>query len=298
MPASSGTTTRDFICFFLFWLISLSAIWFPIHKMYVDTALRVQVQRTVRICDWRVDTFSWHLFTLKAIVAPSAGMTSFIWCIVTARAKGVGPTQSSTSPPRCHTEAISVGRCWRASLMSCIQLAIWPRSSRPCTPPLRLENTSYHSGFADCMCRAAATRLISHPARRVRLPLAGLPQLLAVRFTFSIVSFMGIMVHGEFPPRRFIFGEPVWSPIDLLNRFLDVTARPVQHVLVYAHSRSRIPTSLPPNPAVDRPQQVWLISTAFIIAQVCERSSFGGDGLRPRSPGLMTSIARVGPHSS
>lgn len=33
MPASSGTNTRDFMCFFLFWLISLPAIWFPIHKM-------------------------------------------------------------------------------------------------------------------------------------------------------------------------------------------------------------------------------------------------------------------------
>jgi hypothetical protein len=33
MPASSGTNTRDFMCFFLFWLVSLPAIWFPIHKM-------------------------------------------------------------------------------------------------------------------------------------------------------------------------------------------------------------------------------------------------------------------------
>ena len=33
LPESSGTTTRDFMCFFLFWLMSLPAIWFPIHKM-------------------------------------------------------------------------------------------------------------------------------------------------------------------------------------------------------------------------------------------------------------------------
>ncbi|EIM89091.1 uncharacterized protein STEHIDRAFT_129629 [Stereum hirsutum FP-91666 SS1] len=64
LPASSGTTTEDFMCFFLFWLISLPAIWFPIHKIR-------------------------HLFTLKAIVAPTAGITFFIWCIV--KAKGVGP---------------------------------------------------------------------------------------------------------------------------------------------------------------------------------------------------------------
>lgn len=35
LPASSGTNTRDFMCFFLFWLISLPVIWFPLHKMFV-----------------------------------------------------------------------------------------------------------------------------------------------------------------------------------------------------------------------------------------------------------------------
>lgn len=37
MPASSGTNTRDFMCFFLFWVISLPAIWFPIHQMYATS---------------------------------------------------------------------------------------------------------------------------------------------------------------------------------------------------------------------------------------------------------------------
>ena len=37
MPASAGISTKDFMCFFLFWLISLPAIWFPIHQMYVAT---------------------------------------------------------------------------------------------------------------------------------------------------------------------------------------------------------------------------------------------------------------------
>jgi len=35
LPESAGITTRDFLCFFLFSLISLPAIWFPIHQMYV-----------------------------------------------------------------------------------------------------------------------------------------------------------------------------------------------------------------------------------------------------------------------
>ena len=35
LPTSSGTNTRDFVCFFLFWLLSLPLIWFPVHKMFV-----------------------------------------------------------------------------------------------------------------------------------------------------------------------------------------------------------------------------------------------------------------------
>jgi NCS1 family nucleobase:cation symporter-1 len=45
---NSGTTTRDFLAFFIFWLCSLPAIWFPVHKIR-------------------------HLFTVKAYVVPTAG---------------------------------------------------------------------------------------------------------------------------------------------------------------------------------------------------------------------------------
>jgi hypothetical protein len=56
-------------------------------------------------------------------------------------------------------------------------------------------------------------------ASRAKRPFAaGLPQLLAVPFTFSIVSFIGIIVSSS---SQVIFGEPVWSPVDLLDRFLD-----------------------------------------------------------------------------
>src|SRR5271154_1400387 len=60
----SGTTTRDFLSFFLFWAGSLPAIWFPVHKIR-------------------------HLFTVKAYFVPCAGISYFIWSIV--RAKGIGP---------------------------------------------------------------------------------------------------------------------------------------------------------------------------------------------------------------
>ncbi|APA07597.1 hypothetical protein SS1G_00890 [Sclerotinia sclerotiorum 1980 UF-70] len=60
----SGTNTAAFISFFIFWLCSLPAIWFPVHKIR-------------------------HLFTVKAYVVPAAGIAFFIWAIV--RAKGLGP---------------------------------------------------------------------------------------------------------------------------------------------------------------------------------------------------------------
>ncbi|KAH7351031.1 permease for cytosine/purines, uracil, thiamine, allantoin-domain-containing protein [Rhexocercosporidium sp. MPI-PUGE-AT-0058] len=60
----SGTNTRDFVSFLLFWLLSLPAIWFPVHKIR-------------------------HLFTVKAYVVPTAGIGFFIWAVV--RAKGIGP---------------------------------------------------------------------------------------------------------------------------------------------------------------------------------------------------------------
>ena len=64
MPASSGTNTRDFASFFIFWLCSLPAIWFPVHKIR-------------------------HLFTVKSYFVPPAGIAFFIWSIV--RAHGIGP---------------------------------------------------------------------------------------------------------------------------------------------------------------------------------------------------------------
>jgi len=62
MPANSGTNTRDFVSFFLFWLLSLPAIWFPVHKIR-------------------------HLFTVKAYFVPTAGIAFFIWAIVRVREK-------------------------------------------------------------------------------------------------------------------------------------------------------------------------------------------------------------------
>lgn len=64
---SSGTTTADWVSFFIFWLCSLPAIWFPVHQIR-------------------------HLFTVKSYVVPAAGIAFLIWTVV--RAGGPGPIVS------------------------------------------------------------------------------------------------------------------------------------------------------------------------------------------------------------
>lgn len=63
-PEGSGTNTARYVSFFLFWLLSLPAIWFPVHKIR-------------------------HLFTVKSYFVPTAAIAFFTWAIV--RAGGVGP---------------------------------------------------------------------------------------------------------------------------------------------------------------------------------------------------------------
>lgn len=61
---NSGTTTFEFLCFFLFSLGSLPAIWFPVHQIR-------------------------HLFTVKSYLVPIAGIGFLIWTV--KRAGGIGP---------------------------------------------------------------------------------------------------------------------------------------------------------------------------------------------------------------
>jgi NCS1 family nucleobase:cation symporter-1 len=61
---NSGTTTAYYLSFFLFWLFSLPAIWFPVYRIR-------------------------HLFTVKSYTVPVAGVLFMVWAIV--KAGGVGP---------------------------------------------------------------------------------------------------------------------------------------------------------------------------------------------------------------
>ncbi|OJJ49937.1 hypothetical protein ASPZODRAFT_128518 [Penicilliopsis zonata CBS 506.65] len=89
IPASSGVTTKNFLSFFLFWLCSLPALWFPIHKIR-------------------------HLFTVKAIYSPIAAITFFAWAI--SRAHGLGPIVKQPNTVYGTTLAWAIVK----SIMSCM----------------------------------------------------------------------------------------------------------------------------------------------------------------------------------
>ncbi|OJA08368.1 hypothetical protein AZE42_01007 [Rhizopogon vesiculosus] len=181
MPVSSGTNTRDFLCFFLFWLISLPAIWFPVHKIR-------------------------HFFVVKTIMMPIAAIAFLIWCIV--KAHGIGPIVHQRSA----LHGSDLGWAMVISSMSCIS--------------------------------NMATLITNAPdfASRAHTPSAALyPQLFAPPVTSSIVSLIGILVSSS---SQAIYGEAIWSPVDLLGRFLD------------------------DDPSSATRFGVWFIAVSFIIAQI------------------------------
>ena len=67
MPESSGITTWDFM-YLLFWLIS-----------YPPNVRKLEILHFINI----------HLFTLKVVITPIAGMTFFVWCIIKAKSVGL-----------------------------------------------------------------------------------------------------------------------------------------------------------------------------------------------------------------
>ncbi|KAK2462998.1 hypothetical protein APHAL10511_004985 [Amanita phalloides] len=181
LPASSGTTTRDFMCFFLFWLISLPALWFPIHRIR-------------------------HLFTIKAVIAPIAGIVFFIWCIV--KAHGIGPILSR--PATIHGS--DLGWAMIVSIMSCISNMLTVVVNAP-----------------DFASRATTPSAVF------------LPQLIGVPITFSLISLLGIIISSS---SMTIYGQAIWYPITLLDRFLDGEPSPATRF------------------------GVWFISASFVMSQL------------------------------
>lgn len=154
-----GGTVNYFISFLLFWLGSLPFIWFPVHKIR-------------------------HLFTVKAIVAPTAGIALFVWAIV--RAGGVGPIISQ--PATITGSKLAWGII--AGIMSAI------------------------SNFA--------TLIVNDPdfTRFARKPSdAFLPQFITIPLSFGLTSFIGIIV-GSASAVIFPSLGATWNPLDLLKEFI------------------------------------------------------------------------------
>lgn len=89
LSASAGVDTKGFVSFFIFWLLSLPALWFPVHKVR-------------------------HLFTVKAIYSPIAAISFFAWAI--SRANGIGPIVHQPNTVYGSTLAWAVVK----GIMSCI----------------------------------------------------------------------------------------------------------------------------------------------------------------------------------
>lgn len=153
-----GITTEDFISFVIFWTASLPAIWFPVHKIR-------------------------HLFTIKAYVVPTAGITLFAWAV--RRANGMGPI--------IHQPATAEG----SELVWGIVNAIMSGIANFAAP------VANNADFA---------RFASKPSD------AFWPQLLTIPTGFAFTSFIGMIVSSS---STVIFGTTIWNPLDLLSQILD-----------------------------------------------------------------------------
>ncbi|WYZ45873.1 hypothetical protein EsH8_IX_000098 [Colletotrichum jinshuiense] len=154
----SGTSTADWVSFFIFWFCSLPAIWFPVHKIR-------------------------HLFTVKSYVVPCAGIAFLIWAVV--RAGGVGPIVRQ--PAKAQGSELA----WEfvKGVMSSI------------------------ANFA--------TLIVNDPdfSRFAKKPRDALwSQLFTIPIGFAFTSFIGIIVSSS---STVIYGEEIWDPLDLLEKFID-----------------------------------------------------------------------------
>jgi NCS1 family nucleobase:cation symporter-1 len=114
--------------------------------------------------------------------------------------------------------------------------------------------------FADSWHYLALARNAPDFASRATNPSAAWwPQLIAMPLGFSVVSFIGIIVSSS---ATVIFGTPVWSPVDLLNMFLDGTP---SHTTRFGVSEIVLTTS---GAMLTSMSKVWFISASFIVAQL------------------------------
>ncbi|KAH6632559.1 permease for cytosine/purines, uracil, thiamine, allantoin-domain-containing protein [Chaetomium tenue] len=158
-PEGSGTTTADYSSFFIFWLCSLPAIWFPVHQIR-------------------------HLFTVKAYFVPCAGIAFLIWSVV--RAGGIGPIMRQPATKQGSDLAWEFVKGIMSSIANFATLIV---------------NDPDFSRFAGKPRDALWSQLFTIP------------------IGFGMTSFIGIIVSSS---STVIYGgEPIWDPLDLLERFIN-----------------------------------------------------------------------------
>jgi NCS1 family nucleobase:cation symporter-1 len=155
---TGNITSFQMLSFFLFWLFQLPFIYFPPH--------------IVR-----------HLFTIKAIVCPIAGIAFLIWTLI--KADGGGPVihQGST------ISGSEFGWAFINSVMNSL------------------------ANFA--------TLIVNAPdfSRFANKPNASIwSQFISLPICFSITCLIGILVSSA---STILYGETYWNPLDVLSRFLD-----------------------------------------------------------------------------
>ena len=153
-----NTSSFKLLSFFLFWLFQLPFIWFPPH--------------VVR-----------HLFTVKAVVCPIAGIAFLIWTLV--KADGGGPVihQGST------ISGSEFGWAFVNSVMNSL------------------------SNFATLIVNAPDfSRFANKPGASFWSQFISLP------VCFSVTCLIGILVSSA---STILYGETYWNPLDVLSKFLD-----------------------------------------------------------------------------
>lgn len=122
-------------------------------------------------------------FNVKSVVVPIAAIAFFVWSIVDA--KGLGPIVHQPST----LKGSVFGWQFMATLMSCI--------SNMATLVLNIPDLSR---------MAKSKKAVTWS------------QILAVPLTFSITSFLGIIIASS---SHVIYGKLIWNPVDLLGERLD-----------------------------------------------------------------------------
>ncbi|GAA5938047.1 hypothetical protein JCM3775_005322 [Rhodotorula graminis] len=125
-----------------------------------------------------------HLFTVKAIVAPASGIALLVLCLV--KAKGAGDLLTE----KAAIQGSKLGWEFVGQLMSCI-----------------------------ANMATLATNAVDFASRASKPSDVILPQIISLPFCFAITSLIGILIGSS---TTALFGEYVWSPLEVMERFLTV----------------------------------------------------------------------------